>query len=566
MAAQFGKLLYLTDHKEADDPYKGEVMVSRLGVMERPDCYYFEVPEDKRSLKLDECRFTFDLDVDSNYVPDNSLHAKIVRKLVVSMHDQRVFDSFDLNEYTFFNLAKIKLNESDDAQNLELFPSGHFDARELHSEGLVDEENALVRNGLSVVANRQQYSEKIWIRGKNMISFSTNPNAGQYDFERLINRYSVRAPIGHGIASQRRVIPAGTKTFFEVELNTAPNYLMQLDEYQTCRTAFQNFEAMQFPYHENLKLKTITVDHLEASDCDCVEKRKTGEYDFCEEIFETITGNLDTVENAEIYSKDLKDDGVTFKTWKKHRVTKKTPDIQALSVKSREHPDDPEKNVIYLEFGWKNILGTRQTPVMRNYMLQSVFVNAGKKELPLTTGQKGIACIPFFYQKFIAKPFPVGRHHDTITISTGVLPQMLWISGMSHQQYANPDYKTCTTKTTMNDPEFKIIEFTIFLDNKPAFRTPWRAPLDHYTNFVTMNGRLKNKGLGGGIDFFKFQDENWMVPLIFDDSECMTGTVDVAITFSKPTTRMWDLLVMAVPVEDLEIDMINKREFCRLIF
>ena len=569
MAAEFGKLLYLSDKKDTDDPYKGEMMVPRLGTMDRPDVFYFNVPEDKRSLKLDECRFAFDLDVPDNYVPDNSLHAKVIRRVSIAFNDQRVFDSFDLNEYTMFNHAKVKLNESDDAQDLELFPSGHFDCRELDGDELkkdVDEDQLelgkkekLVRNGLSIIENRQQYAEKIWQKGEQKISFSSDANAGQYDYERLVHRYSIRAPISHGIASQRRVIPSGVKTLIEVELNTAPHYLMEVDSYQTCRTAIENFTAFKWPFHPSLKTKTITIDHLDPTTCDCAKRWPTGEYEKVEEIFEDTSKRPNTSKQyiEKIIDTETKEGG-KYKFWKKHRVDKKTALSKLLKVPHPRYPDDEEKSSSYLEFYWQNIIPLAQTPALHDFMLQSVFVNPGKKELPLTTGEKGVAAIPFFYQKLIAKPFPMGRSHATINVSTGVLPHMLFITGMPHDQYAHPNFNNCTTKTTLNNPNFKIVEFTIFVNNRPQFRTPWRHPMDHYANYLKHNGRYENKGLGGGIDFFKFQDENWLVPLIFDDSAGLTGSVDVHIVFDRPIEANWDLLVMAVPVEDLEIDMINK--------
>jgi len=558
MAAEFGKLLYLENVAESDDPYKGEMMVKRLGTMDRPDVYYFEVPEDKRSLKLEECRFTYELDVPSNYVPDNSLHAKVIRRIVLAFHDQRTFDSFDLNEYSIFNLAKIKLNESDDAQNLELFPMGHFDARELHARELNDSKNRLVRNGLTIVQNRQQYAEKIWQSQREKINFSTASNQPDFDFEREVHRYSIRAPISHGLASQRRVIPIGTKTSIEVELNTNAHFLMELDEYQYCRTAFNNIsQAPVWPFNQNLKMKSVIVPCTVAARCECAAKLITGEYDKVAAILVDGQPPPRSVDAA-IYSLDKNDDGKTYKTWKEHKIFKTIPWFEPLVVKDPLYPDDLTKDTFYAKFGLKKKLAPENTPTLRDFMLESVFVNAAKAELPLTTGKKGVAALPFFYPKLIAKPFPQGVQSATINVSSGMLPHMLLITGMSHNQYAHPNFEMCTTKTTLNDPEFKIVDFTIFVNNRPAFRSPWKHNLDHYINFLTHNGRLKNKGLGGGIDFFKFQNENWLVPLVFDDSAGLTGVVDVCITFDRPLQKHWDLLVMKIPVEDLHIDMIRK--------
>jgi len=558
MAAHFGKLLYLSDTKESDDPYKGEIMVKRLGTMDRPATFLFDVPEDKRALKLEECRFTYSIDVNSNYVPDNSLHAKLFKRLVVALYDRRIFDAFDLNEYTFFNLAKIKLNESDDAQNIELFPMGHFDAHELHASELRDKSRKLVRNGLTIVENRQQYAKKIWKRGETKISLSKAAGAQQHEYEQLIHRYSIRAPVTHGIANQRRVIPAGTKCSLEVELNTNAHFLMEIDEYQTCRIptiSLLSDLAFSYPFHENLKLK----DHSFKCDiialCECAAKKESGEY---YKILPLLGDKIDDLEDPSVWDKTGKDaNGLA--TWSAHIAYKKIADIKTDVFEYDEnYPNDKDKATSYTEFGWKNQLHPETRPFVDQFMFQSVFVNAGASERPLTTGQKGVASIPFLYPKLKAKPFPVGHQSATITVSSGLLPHMLWISGMPHNQYSSPDFHTCMTKTTMHDPDFKIEEFTIYINHKQAYRSPWKEPIDHYLNFLTMNGRIHNKGLGGGIDFFKFQNENWMVPIIFDDSAGLTGVVDVQITFSKPVEKHWDLLVMKIPIEDCEIDMIRK--------
>ena len=60
--------------------------------------------------------------------------------------------------------------------------------------------------------------------------------------------------------------------------------------------------------------------------------------------------------------------------------------------------------------------------------------------------------------------------------------------------------------------------------------------------------------LGAGLDYFKFQNENWIVPLCFDDRVGISGVITVKVTFASSTTNLWDLLCMKVPVEELHLD------------
>ena len=57
MADAFGQLLYLKDRQVTDDPYKGELIVNKLGTLDRWNTYHFDVPENQKSLKLESCKF-----------------------------------------------------------------------------------------------------------------------------------------------------------------------------------------------------------------------------------------------------------------------------------------------------------------------------------------------------------------------------------------------------------------------------------------------------------------------------------------------------------------------------
>jgi len=564
MAQAFGQLLYLTDKKTTDDPYKGELIVYKLGVEERRGVYHFDVPEDKRSLKIENCMFVYDIDIDSNFVPDNGFHAKMVKRWLLLLNDTRVFDSFDLNEYTWFNHFKTKLNKSDETQCLDMFPSGHFDDRDLDAAELSGKR--LLRNGKTLVDNRQQYGKKIWKKGDQKITISEAQAARSFDYERLSYRYSIRAPIAHGLASQPRVIPALTKTAIELEFNDIANSHMQISDYQECRIPFESIEdyaeIFKAPFSKNLKTLEKTAYHNELDQCDCVEKADT--YDSIDEIGEdgTIVEHKEEgFSSATLYAVSTGTGGATTKaaTWKKHRVTWSEAETGELSVPDPDYPADARKNRNYTTFFWKHEISPKTLPKVENLMFEMCFVNSGAHERPLTNGQKGVGVIPFMYPKMTTKKFPENTRSMLFNIHQGVFPQLIILTGMPSRRYNLPILSECPTKTSMVDPDFKIVEFVVYINHRVAFRTPWTEPLDHYLNMIKANGRLSNVlDLGGGMDFEKFKSENWMVPLVFDDDAGLGGLIDVKITFEKDTPERWDFMVMKVPVEELHIDRERK--------
>jgi hypothetical protein len=568
MADAFGQLLYLEDRRATDDPYKGELILNKLGSEDTTGVYTFSVPENLRSLKLEKCKFVYDVDIDSNYVPDNGFHAKTIKRWHLYLYESRIFDSFDINEYTWFDHFKKKLNKSGATQCLDMFPQGHYDDRELHADELVGERFS--RQDISLIENRHQYAKKYWKRDPTKISFSSDPSAGSFSYERLTYKHSIRAPIAHGLASQPRVIPSGVKISMELELNTMANSLLKVDDYQLCRTKWSEatHEAFKRPFHPSLKKNTITENHTTFEECDCVDKH--GDYETIQEIKNVSDMTPDDIAVAAKSIDDLTADEakdatlyatkpasandsspVAGDSWKAHQVSWR----QAVTEKTT----DPDTQIEYIEFYWKNNLNPTDLPKLSNLMLEHVFVHSSKAERPLTNGKKGVAVIPFLYSRSLSHAFPVNTRSHTFHISQGALPHMILLTGIPHERYAAPSFEHCLTKTSMIDPDFEIEEFTIFVNHRESLRTPWRKPLDHYMNLMIQNGRSSNRiDVGGGMDFEKFKSENWMVPIIFDDEAGMNGVVDVRITFKKPTTRRWDLLKTIVPVEELHIDTERK--------
>ena len=574
--------MYLEDRRVTDDPYKGELILNKLGTLDRHGVYHFTVPENLKSLKLENCRFVYDVDIDSNFVPDNGFHAKMVKRWLLYLYETRIFDSFDINEYTWFNHFKTKLNKSGVTQCLDMFPGGHYDDRDLDAAELVDEPFSRIE-GMSLIENRHQYAARVWKKAESKISFSSDANAGSYEYERLTFRHSLRAPISHGLASQPRVIPSNVRISMEIELNTIGHSQLKVDDYQLCRIPWSEAaeDAIKKPYNASLKRTWMKKEHVDFANCDCDEH--ADEYELIHEIKDVADITVEDLalagksfddmseeerKTAGIYAHTVEGTGETAKTvkadsWRKHSVSWRAADYETVTVED----EATGVSLDYIQFYWLNERNPNNFPDISNIMLEHCFVHSGKAERPLTNGKKGVGVIPFLYPRLTSHAFPVNTRSHTFNISTGPLPHMIILTGLPHSRYSAASFDTCLTKTTMIDPDFEIEEFTIFVNHREAFRSPWRKPLDHYLNLLNHNGRSNNRlDIGGGMDFDKFVSENWMVPLVFDDEAGMNGVIDVRITFKKAVTTRWDLLKMVVPVEELRIDTTRRSNIFLLIY
>ncbi|CAG5104169.1 Oidioi.mRNA.OKI2018_I69.chr1.g1126.t1.cds [Oikopleura dioica] len=93
----YGNLMFFRGRKrelkETLDPYKGYKVVPRLGKNDCPEITRFEVPDDKYSLKLSQCMFGCNFKMPSNYVPDNDILSKGIKKWTLSL---QILGSFRL--------------------------------------------------------------------------------------------------------------------------------------------------------------------------------------------------------------------------------------------------------------------------------------------------------------------------------------------------------------------------------------------------------------------------------------------------------------------------------------
>ncbi|CAG5104698.1 Oidioi.mRNA.OKI2018_I69.chr1.g1462.t2.cds [Oikopleura dioica] len=544
MTENFGNLLfYNRDVRCDDDPYKGYKVLSRAGQFDCGNRVLFEVPDDKFSLKLSECMFRFRLSMPENYVPDNDVHGKLVRKLDIKILDNRIFSSFDDHEHAFFSQAITKLNYSPLAQDCELFPYGRFDSLEADSYEL--EYIKLARNNKTLAENRKQYGQKRWETHSEAVVFKTGDQPQKY--ERCFYDYDFRAPITHGLARQPRVLPPGSRPSLEVTLNYISRVLMELSEFQLCRVSEDAVSNMEWPFPTGMKTVGEPMEHKTAEDCDCTAaKYDSGEYTDLEQVYKA--GEAKYTDKSLLYQKTKINSGDAEAPWKAHTLKVTTPIISPC-------PEDDKKKYIWM----KHTLDPEDIVDPKNYIMESVFCEPGKSEKPVSTGVKGEGVLPFFYPRMTRKSLSGNLSTYDIEVNTGPLPKMIVLTGMPHSRYEIKSFRQCLTKTTMADPDFKIKQLTVFVNNVPQFRSPWTTATDHYTNFMKHNGRWDNKANALGQDFFVFRDYFWMVPLFFDDREGNTANVTIRIEFETPLEATWDTLIFRIPRNELFLDA-NRNE------
>jgi len=575
----FGNLLYYKKRNKPCDSYNDQKVVFRLGKQDKSiDTWTFAVPEDKLPLKIDKNQLFFDLIVPSNYVPDNDVAAKAVSKLTFNVLDSSVFTAYtDGMEYLWFNHCIKKLNYSPQAQEIELFPEGHYDSYDLDAADL---ENTLVKsNGLTCVENRQLYAEVEWQKADKeadrliKIGKKQEPVA----FEVCHHRYKLRCPLSHGLARQPAVLPPNSKVSIDVQVSSAKKMLMRHSKYVKCRV-YNSDDIVgaknknKFPYNcatpnpttavgddddddddecdtededeetiDMIKMIEVRDIHALKAQCDCNTKNADGKN-------KIETGEYSNLEN-EAGTKTAAAVFIVPDTFEKHSFVKRVPHV------THEYIDGHKYGIF-----WKREVEkkSKHKPVMKDVKMMNVYCKPRDNEKPLATSIKGQAKIPFFYPKLHIISCSPGMKTYNIECSSGPVPYMLIFSGMPHCDISNPSYKKCITKTSMHHPDFKIKEFEILVDNYNAFLTPWKAPISHYTNFLMHNGRFENKSVGGGLDFFNFQNQNWMVPMLFDDRQGENATIQVRITFEQALSKTWDALVLKVPIDALILDSIRR--------
>ena len=379
---EFGRLLYYSkNEKESQDPYKGYKIVHKLGTEECEGTIRFRVPEDKCSIQLDRCMFLCALEAPENYVPDNDFHAKMIKSLRISIMDNKIFDSYCDQECAFFSKIMTKLNFSSDAQEVEMFPEGRYDSRDV--DGAELGYKRVKHDGKLLKAHRQKYAEEIW-KPAGTIAICNDLTAKPY--EELSFRYHIRTPIKHGICQQKRAMPSGSRLLFEIKLNKQSACLLQQSDFVKCRMKKKDMDTFQnnVNFHKDVLLVKTVEEHRLAKDCSCARYIAAGLELEYEQIKDGNYDEIDSSNKAQVLamtSLDMNEDGKTYKTWQKHKC------IYKIIKVSQETVDNEE----YVYFWKKKSLDPEDWPKITNHLIETVYCRAGEGERPIQSkGNKNI--------------------------------------------------------------------------------------------------------------------------------------------------------------------------------
>ena len=154
----------------------------------------------------------------------------------------------------------------------------------------------------------------------------------------------------------------------------------------------------------------------------------------------------------------------------------------------------------------------------------------------------------------------MGKQEYEKELCSGPLPKMIVMTGMPYKQTSEFSFNKCMSKSGLYPEGFKIKEFTIFLNDEPAYRSPYTSGVHHYINFIKQkNGRWEASNRSdGGLDYFVFRDQSWMVPITFDDAVGKSAVVKVKIVFETTLEEQYDFLVMTLPYHELHLNSETK--------
>jgi hypothetical protein len=538
----------LYEVEENKDPNEKMTFISRLALDDCPEVRRFELPNDNtQGLCLDKSTIAAVFTIPSNFVPDNDVLSKGIAKVDMTVENSKIFSSFDSASYYLYSHGFCKLNKSPLAQEIDSFTTGRFDSFDVDADALT--KTRLHSNGLNLVENRQQYAKPIWKDASGYLQANSKTGSKlMIPFKRLFHEYQVRAPFMHGFAKQPRLIPPHVKVKVEFKMNEQGHTYLQHTKYQICRANKQLIQKMDYKYSPSLELEESYGKHTTEASCDCLAKLESGEVTSLDEILVAGKVPYDDVKGEEYYKKLS-----TKATWRQHEFTKLVPKLTTIPGEELKAEEDQE---IY--FGIERSLDPTELFNPSEFVFESVFKDPENNERPISNGKKHESFIPFYNPDFQRIELAAGRQDYTLQFSSGIKPKSIMLTGIPYSRKA-PSFQICNTKTMLHWPKFRIKEFSIFQNDKPHNRTPFTNDYQHYTHFLQQTGAWQEKETSG-INFFQFRDQNWMVPLLFDDATGEPATLKVRIKFDQVLEENYDLLVIRNPYQEVLLNSETRRK------
>ena len=545
MNNNYGRLLEYAKQEKHEDPYKGYKVVRRGGTTNTEGYYEFEAPEENNLLKLKDSRFLYELELESNIIPDNDVCARMIKSIDIEVNNGKVTFSMDKKETAFLVQYSTLLNFNREAQESELFLQGHYDTTTFDYEELMKWK--VLYSGKNVPEHRQSFAHAFWVDDSDQyIALADNK---RISFKKKIFKWRVRAPIPHGLAKQPKVIPVDTRVVIQVFVKEPHSFLISCDDYMEVRISKTDYDSIVFPVVEQ-KLaieEMVNIKHATFGECDCKTVKNL-------KSMEQIVGVKSPKDDVSTTLELKKTNWIVDGAFTPHTATYDT--LKSKKYKNEKGEVDDDYMIVF----YKNQMKTNPKNVLKNFELEANLIDSPRKiESPLIVS-KGICRIPFYSNKLSPSSFAPGAQNYDLRITSGRLPHMVIFTGQSQIRYASDNARDCVVKTSLYEPGYEIEEFTILIDDYPVMGTPWTTPEQFYENYLRQIGRLDNYANSGSIDFFQFQQYSWMVPMHFDEHDNLTGSLSVRIRFKAPLTKAWKPMFMTFTSIDVEIDTPKRSE------
>jgi hypothetical protein len=529
MNNNYGKLLEYSAKEYVEDPYSGYKIVRRLCTKTESARRRIDLPQESQKIKLIDSRVSYSITCESNIIPANDHYAKMIKNLQMTIYNTKINNTNEELLPTLLAQWSTTLNYTREAQESELFLQGRFDTS---NSDVGELKNEIVQfTGEKVPAHRQKFAAKKWVLDNNQtIKVTAEENI---KFEKQIFTWDIRAPILHGLAKQPKVLPPYCPVSIEMDLNQVKQARIKLEDHMRIKISNDDFKKLVDPYDTNLKVTEQTGECLKFEQCVCKDRG----YD---SLDQELVGPLNTVSTETDKNKWLLEGSFV-----PHKWTWTGPVYEDFG--------ETEKIIFFKN----NISDDIENP--SDLMIETHLIkDPVKEESPLHVS-KGVCKIP--YCDYHLKTFngDLGSKEARFWLSDGKLPHMIIFTGMPETRVFANDATTCITKTSMSHENYEIEEFTVLLDDIAIMGTPWTKPHQFYKNYLKQIGRLQNLAIAGSIDFFKFQKENWIVPIHFDEHDRLVGQLSVKIKFKNALqTTTWKAYSMSSSTYELHIDSLKR--------